>query len=251
MGKIIILGSAYAVADEGAENTHLFIQQNEHGILVDCGSSPIVRLKRAGIHSEQITDLILTHFHPDHVSGVPLLLMDMWLMGRKGPLNIYGLDYTISRMEAMLELFSWKSWPDFYPVHFHTLPDAERTPILDASDLRIYSSPSCHMIPSIGIRAEFLPQQKTAVYSSDTEPCQSVVRLSRDADILIHEATGEEEGHSSAQQAAMIAAQANVGQLFLIHYPTDKSVQTSLAAEASSVFHGNVELARDFMVIEI
>jgi ribonuclease Z len=250
VGKIIILGSAYAVASEGAENTHLFIQQNQHGVLVDCGSSPIVRLKRAGIQIEEITDLILTHFHPDHVSGVPLLLMDMWLLGRKNPLHIYGLDYTIRRTESMLKLFDWKSWPGFYPVQFHTLPDAERSPVMEESDLRIYASPSCHMIPSIGLRVEFLPQGKTVVYSSDTEPCQSIMRLGMDADVLIHEATGEEKGHSSAEQAAGVAEQANVSQLYMIHYPSDIYVQARMLEEAGSIFHGKTELARDFMVIE-
>jgi metal-dependent hydrolase (beta-lactamase superfamily II) len=40
----------------------------------------MVRLSKAGVDFNRLTDLILTHFHPDHVSGVPMLLMNMWLI---------------------------------------------------------------------------------------------------------------------------------------------------------------------------
>ncbi|MRR32441.1 MBL fold metallo-hydrolase, partial [bacterium] len=83
MGTIVILGSANAVPDENHGNTHLAILEGTRAILVDCTGSPIVELQHNGVAPEALTDLILTHFHPDHVSGVPLLLMDLWLLGRK------------------------------------------------------------------------------------------------------------------------------------------------------------------------
>ena len=42
-------------------------------ILIDCSNNPFVRLEQAGIHYGEISDVILTHFHPDHVSGVALV----------------------------------------------------------------------------------------------------------------------------------------------------------------------------------
>jgi ribonuclease BN (tRNA processing enzyme) len=68
MARLIILGSASAVSDAEHDNTH-FLLQGDHGsvILVDCGSNPIGKLSRHGIHFDQLSDLILTHFHPDHV----------------------------------------------------------------------------------------------------------------------------------------------------------------------------------------
>jgi len=86
--KVIILGSSNAVPSQDHENTHLVIVGEERTILVDCVSNPIVRLEQAGVDFNNLTDIVITHFHPDHVSGVPLLLMDMWLMGRTKPINI-------------------------------------------------------------------------------------------------------------------------------------------------------------------
>src|SRR5512142_928615 len=102
MPKVIILGSSNAIPSAEHENTHLLVIGEQRTVLVDCVSNPIVRLEQAGVDFNSVSDMILTHFHPDHVSGVPLLLMDLWLMGRRAPFNIYGLDYTLERVKTMM-----------------------------------------------------------------------------------------------------------------------------------------------------
>ncbi len=182
-------------------------------------------LKEAGISFNQVTDLILTHFHPDHVGGLPGFLVESWLMGRKNPLHIYGLSHTIDRAETMMGLFDWKKWPNFYPVIFHRLPDQELSLVINSPTLHIYSTPVKHIIPTIGLRISFLQEEKVLAYSGDTEPCPEVVSLAQDADILIHEAAGMSFGHSSAVQAAQDARQAGVSKLYLIHYPRKSQEQ--------------------------
>jgi ribonuclease Z len=248
MGRVVVLGSGYAIAEDGHENTHLLIEQEEHCVLVDCATSPIVRLKKAGVAFDQVTDLILTHFHPDHVAGVPNFLMESWLLGRKHPLQIYGLAYTIDRLEAMMGLFDWKKWPHFYPVIFHRLPDQEMSLAIGSPILRIYTSPVKHLLPTIGLRVEFLTEEKTLAYSCDTEPCPQVVGLAHQADALIHEATGASVGHSSAAQAAHIARQAQARSLYLIHYKTEE--HAAKLEEARKVYSGQVYLASDGLEIK-
>ena len=87
-------------------------------------------------------------------------------------------------------------------------------------------------------------------YSCDTEPCAQVIRLAAGADILIHESAGASRGHSSAGQAGEVANQAEVGKLFLIHYPTGKYASGDLIAEAHQRYQGEVALAEDFMVLD-
>ena len=69
-------------------------------------------------------------------------------------------------------------------------------------------------------------------------------------EIAPHEAAGPTRGHSSAAQAGDIARQAEVGTLYLIHYPTGQYEQGDLAADASRRFPGPVALATDFMTLE-
>lgn len=249
MGEVIILGAGYAIPEESHENTHFFVFQGEHGVLVDCASNPIVHIRKSGIPFEKITDLVLTHFHPDHVSGVPLLLMGLWLMGRKASLHIYGLDYTIDRVETMMGLFDWKKWPNFFPVFFHRIPEMEKSLVIECDDFRVITSPVKHLIPTIGLRIDFLLEGKSLAYSCDTEPCQAVVDLAQGADLLIHEATGASLGHSSPAQAAHVARKASVVKLMLIHYSKQK--KAALLQEARQIFPGPVLLAEDFQKVEL
>lgn len=251
MPKVIILGSSNAVPSKDHENTHLVILGEERTILVDCVSNPIVRLQQAGVDFNDLTDIVITHFHPDHVSGMPLLLMDMWLLGRIKPLNIYGLHYTMDRLEDLMGFYGWAEWPNFFPVGFYRLPDAEMAHVLDCNEFKIHSSPVHHMIPTIGLRVESKNPGKTLAYSCDTEPCEQTVRLADGADILIHEATGAFFGHSSAEQAGEIATRAEVGKLYLIHYPTGQFTNGNLLAEARKTYKGEVIIAKDFMTIEL
>ncbi len=250
MAKLIILGSSNAIPDEKHENTHMAVVGDRRTVLIDCVSNPILRLPQAGIEFNALTDLVLTHFHPDHVSGVPLLLMNMWLLGRKNPLNIYGLHHTLSRIEDLMGFYAWENWPNFFPVVFHRLPQEEMTPVLENDEFRIIASPVRHMVPTIGLRVENLQSHRSIVYSCDTEPCAQVVRLAGGANLLIHEATGAGFGHSSAAQAGEIASEAEVDGLYLIHYQTRGSDTSNLVAEAQGKFKGKVALAEDFMQIE-
>jgi ribonuclease Z len=251
MPKLIILGSSNAIPDETHENTYMALVGNERTLLIDCANNPFSRFRSARLNFHEITDMILTHFHPDHVSGVPVLLMDMWLLGRKRPLDIYGLHHTLDRIEDLMGFYNWEHWPNFFPVTFHRLPQTELIPVLENNEFRVFASPVRHLMPTIGVRIELLETGKVLAYSCDTEPCPNVVELAADADVLIHEATGATPGHTSGAQAGSIARQADARRLYLIHYPTGDHDPRPLVDEARKTFGGEVYLAEDLMEIEV
>ena len=82
-------------------------------------------------------------------------------------------------------------------------------------------------------------------YSSDTSPCDAVVELARDADILIHEAAKSTPGHTGAAQAGEIARRAGARRLVLIHYRPAPHEYARWLQEAGEAFGGPVELAQD------
>jgi len=250
MAKLIFLGTSNAIPDEKHENTHMVVIAQERRVLIDCAGSPVVRLKKTILNTLSLTDLVLTHFHPDHVSGVPSLLLSSWLLGRQDPLDIYGLGYTLERIEKTMDFYEWGNWPNFFPVHFHPTPDQEMVKVFDYQDVRVLASPVKHLVPTIGLRIEFPMAGRVVAYSCDTEPCDQVIRLAHRADILIHEATGASPGHSSAAQAGEIARLAGVSELYLIHYPTGDYDAKLLVEEARETFPGKVRLAEDFMQLD-
>ena len=250
MAKLIFLGTSNAISDASHENTHMVVTGEKRVVLIDCPNSPIQRLQKTGINPNLLTDLILTHFHPDHVSGVPLFLMVMWLMGRIQPINIYGLQHTIDRMENLMGFYGWNTWPKFFPVKFTRLPELALVPVLECDEFQIFSSPVKHFIPAIGLRIEFRKSKKVLAYSGDTKPCTQVVHLAMGVDVFVHECTGASPGHSSAIQAGEDARRAKAGALVLVHYPTGEYASRNLLADAQSKFKGPVTLAEDYMVLD-
>jgi ribonuclease Z len=250
MPKLIILGSSSAIPTREQANTHMLLQGTERTILIDCVDSMIGRLDQIGLDQHSVTDLFLTHFHPDHVAGVPGFLMSMWLLERRLPLHIYGLSSVLENTIKMLDLYQWRQWPGFFAVEFHQIPETEHYLALECDEFRIITSPVRHMVPAIGMRIDFVKQERALAYSCDTSPCEEVIRMAAGVDLLIHEATGQEYGHTSASQAGSVARQAEAGKLVLIHYSTLLQSGNHLLAQAEASFGGPVVLARDLMEFE-
>lgn len=247
MPKLIVLGTAAALPDQQHDNTHLLLVGETRRVLVDCPNNPIVRLRTLGIEPNSITDLIMTHFHPDHVSGAPSLLMNMWLLGRKKQINLYGLEHTMRNMEQLLQAFEWERWLEF-PVRIKLLPNKKLAQVVETEDFRILSAPVNHFVPTIGLRFEFPHSGEIIAYTSDTAPTVNIAWLAQGADFLFHEAGGASDGHSSAAQAGEMAQLAGVKALYLIHYSPEQS--SDLVKEAKATFSGPVALAQDFMEFE-
>jgi len=247
MSRFQILGSANAVPKTGQDNTHLLIEFAEKTIMVDCGDNPVAKLIAAGTSILSVTDLVLTHFHADHVGSLPLLIMDMWLEKRTAPLTIHGLKITLDKARQLLEVFSWQDWKGMFPVHFNVLPDEGVEGFISDLDGRLTALPVVHLVPTIGLRVE-LENSRVITYSCDTEPCANLIELADHADVLLQEAAGASKGHTSAEQAGIIAREAEAGTLVLIHYD-NRIPEEDLLAEARKHFQGIVLLAKDLMIV--
>ncbi|MDD5111333.1 MAG: ribonuclease Z [Candidatus Altiarchaeota archaeon] len=99
------------------------------------------------------------------------------------------------------------------------------------------------------------------IYTGDTKPCNNVINLAQDADVLIHDGTFsndekeliEEAAHSTNTQAAEIAVKANVKKLFLTHisqrYPKPEDLQKILD-DARKIFP-ETYIAEDLMKVQV
>ena len=211
MALITFLGASFAVPDSHHGNTHFLVKESDSLILVDCAGDGITRLQQIDVQLADITDLIITHFHPDHdAAGIPLFLMAAWLMGRKIPLTVHGLPHTLDCIKANMDLYAWQEWPGLFPVRFVPIENREFAVVTQTPALEVTASPVRHSIPNVCLKFKFHRSGKSILYSSDTEPCPEVEHLASNVDMLLHEATGPFPGHSSAAQAAEVARKALV-----------------------------------------
>jgi len=246
MAEVVLLGTGRALPAPEQENTYMALVGEHHTVLVDCGGSPCRQLLLAGLELDRLDTLILTHFDPDHVYGVPALLMGLWLAGRREPLDIYALADTCELTQAMVALYRPERWPAMFAMRYHVVVPGPGTPLFDGPDFRVTAEPVQHFVPTMGVRVLNRRSGKTLAYSSDTEPCQGVLSLARGANLLLHEAAGETMGHSSAAQAGAAARDAGVARLVLVHYDARETPPDLLEQEARGVYNGFVRAGRDF-----
>ncbi len=245
MTELLVLGSAASVPDAEHDTVGLVLRGPGGSILIDCGGSPLYKLARAGIAPDDIRAVILTHKHADHLYGLPMLVQGLWLDGRQTPLPIYGPQQSLDRALQLLDLFELADIENSFALEWHPIPLREGRRVLIQGDIRITATPVRHAgHDTVALRFDNVATGRAIVYSADTEPCSALVRLATGADLLLHEASGSYEGHSSPAQAAEIACQAGVARLALIHYPVRRINLESWRLQASE-FPGLVTLARD------
>ena len=254
MSHVTLLGTGAALTDEYREHTFMGVTGDQSSILIDCGGSPIARLIKAGVPLDGIEHLILTHHHPDHIYGLSVFLLDLWLSGRKKLLRIYGLSETLRAASAMMHAFEWERWFEvgFFPVEFHRISKKNRLPIFETPDFLVSTTPTKHLLPTVATRIQSKSSGKVVVYSSDTEMYEPVAELAHSADILFHESTSVIEsqlGHSSALQAGMQAKCADVKKLVLVHLPPHVDPKKAYAAVKKN-FKRRVVVGKDFQRFE-
>jgi ribonuclease Z len=188
-------------------------------VLIDCGGDVLQRAMAAGIDVADVSAVILTHEHPDHVGGWPLLMEKLWLHGRKEPIPVFGPEPALLQAQRCFAIFNTKNWKGLPDVLWNPVPLDEQVEFLTVGPLVFTSSPTDHGVPGIAVRVDNSDSSASICYSSDTRPSPVVARLAEGCDVLVHEANGVNPVHSTAEEAAEIARSADAGRLVLVHLP--------------------------------
>ena len=220
MPTLHLLGTGAAVTDPTRTTTMLAVCDDKSTILIDCGGDVVQRLLSAGIDLESIEGLIITHEHPDHVSGFPLFMEKIWLAGRTKPLPVYGIQPALDQANRCLSAFHTDSW-DLPEIIWNPVEHKPGAEVLRDDHWSIVASPGIHGVPVVGVRISSERTGACMAYSCDTEPCDTITDLSTGVDLLIHEASGRLKGHSTIEGAADVARKAGVRTLVLVHLPSE------------------------------
>ena len=219
MPTLHLLGTGAAFSDAHRTTTMLAFADTDSTLVVDCGGDVVQRMLAAGIDLTTVSALLLTHEHIDHVGGFPLFMERIWLGGRRDPILVYGIEPALDQARRCFETFDTSRWEGLPDVHWFRFPEDEGALVLIDALWEVTASPGIHSVPVVGLRVVSKRTGGIAAYSCDTEPAPAIACLAHKADLLVHEATGDFPGHSTAAQAAEVAAQAEAGRLLLTHLP--------------------------------
>ncbi len=230
-----LLGTGASISDPHRTTTMLAFSDDAHprsSLLVDCGGDALQRWQSVGGRLRDIAGLILTHRHPDHISGLPLLMEKLWLSEHEGDLPVCGYAETLDQATRCMEAFApvtaeWEGMPELIAYEVEQQPGAT---VWTDAPWHITSAPVSHGdTPTFGLRAAH-ESGAVVAYSCDTAPCDAVVDLAEGGDLLIHEANGAGPGHSSMVEAADVARAAGVARLVLVHLPPGPKQEPLAAA---------------------
>ena len=218
--KLHLLGTGAAVSDPHRTTTMLAVEQDDRLLLVDCGGDVIPRMVAMGLDPVKLDALIVTHEHADHVSGFPLLMERLWLMGRTAPLPVLGIAPAIAQVRRVHDAFDTSSWEGYPGFTTQEIALEEGAVVWSDEALHVTAAPGVHAVPTVGLRFES-GGGRVLTYSCDTRPSDAITRLADGAHVLVHEATGHGPAHSSASEAADIAVAAGTERLILVHVPPE------------------------------
>lgn len=185
--QLQFLGSGDAFGSGGRLQMCLRLSGGGDDLLIDCGATSMVAMKRAGVDPGAVGWVVLTHLHGDHFGGLPFLILDGQFSRRTRPLTIAGPPTVEARVRAAMEVFFPGSTQveRRFPVHFVELEERKATTVGPAV---VTAFPVVHPsgAPSYAVRVEY--GGRVVAYSGDTEWTDALVDAADDADLLVCEA---------------------------------------------------------------
>ena len=223
--NILFLGTS-AVKPGPNNDTACALINNRY--MVDTGWYSAINMLQFGVSPLELDYLFITHPHADHYLGLAqyifYLAMSMLEYSKRVPLKIVGPEQDIERMvQLAYNYLDYKGTGEVSKTLKVDIIPLTNGDIIETDDVTVKAFKTQHPVASLGYCFQDKSSKKKIVYPGDTGPCESVIINAHEADLLIFEAScgdnfSESEDHSGAPDAAMIAKQAKVKQLALVHY---------------------------------
>lgn len=246
--------------------TSLMVRYNGSSLLIDCGEGTQVAIREKGWSFKPIDTICFTHYHGDHIGGLPGLLLTMGNSDRTEPLTLIGPPGLAKVVNALRTIAPGLP----FPLVFKEITEAEQS--FECSGYRLKAFKVNHNVTCYGYTIEIDragkfdalkakeaeiplkfwnrlqkgetieeegkiftpdmvmgPQRKgiKVTYCTDTRPTERITENAGKADLFICEGMyGDPEKISDAktkkhmmfQEAARLAAEAQVRELWLTHY---------------------------------
>lgn len=151
---VYVIGSGSAIpGPERGASSQLVRYAGMH-ILIDCAEGTQQRMQQFHLNAMRINHVLISHLHGDHYFGLIGMIQSMHLLGRVKPLQVFGPPRLIDILRLQLETSDTRLR---YPLLFFPLERGGKQLIFENRQLRFYSFPLKHRIPTWG----FLIQERT------------------------------------------------------------------------------------------
>jgi ribonuclease BN (tRNA processing enzyme) len=183
------IGCGDAFGSGGRFNTCFHLTGETTNLLIDCGASSLVAMKRLGIDRNAIQTMVITHFHADHFGGIPFFILDaQFFSKRREPLTIVGPVGLPEWYERVMETGFPGSSKAAQKFELK-LVEIAAGQTLAVGDVKVSAYQALHGPPDgpyHAVRVE--AEGRSVAYTGDSEWTPALIPAARDVDLLIAEA---------------------------------------------------------------
>lgn len=232
----------------GGQTSCYMIRAGEETIFLDGGSGLI----NAPTHFDKPPSILLSHFHLDHVIGLPMYPR---LLEKGSETILYCPALTLCGARDILDgVFSPPLWPLSLTEYTGTLTLRTMSRRFRIGDVVVETMAGCHPGGAVVMRLSF--EGKSLVYATDCEPdledMAALAAFSKDADLLLFDAQYTEDeygkrigfGHATAAVGRKILERSGAKRLLLIHHDPQRTDAELLAFE-KQIGRDNIRFARE------
>lgn len=104
--EVILLGTSSMVPTEDRNHSGALLSYKSENILIDCGEGTQRQIRKAKFSAMKITKILISHWHGDHVLGLPGLFLTLGTQGYDKELEIYGPKGSKVYLDYMMKMFN-------------------------------------------------------------------------------------------------------------------------------------------------
>jgi len=268
--RVILLGTGTPNPEPQRMGPSVAVVSADRVYLVDCGPGVVRRAVEAGLKTEQLTRVFVTHLHSDHTAGYPDLILTPPNSDRIAPLQAFGPPGLRAMTAHVLA-----AWKEDLAIRLHGMqPVSGRGFQVEAHDVKpgeVYRDTGMRIVAfavehgewkhAYGYRLE--APDKTIVISGDTTYSRNLIAAAKGCDILVHEVYSEKglrsrtadwqryhaAYHTSAPDVGRVAAEVRPKKLVLYHLLPMGQTPEEVLDEVRRHFAGEIVYGNDLDVI--
>lgn len=254
--RLIILGSGTTDPTTQRNEPGYLLEIGRDLILIDAGSGTKEHIVDSGNDYLKINHILISHTHADHVADLPALFWSWWVRKKGDRMTILGPKGMERFIKKIVEAF-FPHFEDYFLFKLRIIEMHDsiyRTRNWKVQSVFTWRQGHTYSPYALAYRISY--GKKSFVYGADMcyDYPESLIKISRDADLLLIESAVPEkmksDDHLTPGRAAQIATRAKVKKLVLTHFypPCEKY---DIKKQAQKYYKGPIELAKDLMEIKI
>ena len=259
MLDVCLLGTGGMMPLPYRKLTALMTRYNGSNLLIDCGEGTQVAIREKGWSVHDLDVICFTHYHADHISGLPGLLLTLGNAERTRPVHMIG-PKGLERVVNALRIIA----PELpFSIEYHEITEREQD--FEMNGYCIHAFRVNHNVLCYGrvLTPDMVlgPQRKgiKLTYCTDTRPVPVIAECAKQADLFIcegmyaekeKEAKARQYKHMTFYEAASLAKSAEARAMWLTHFSPSLTKAESYMDEVRKIFP-EASLGKDGRSIEL